>query len=665
MLNGKWLAMSAGRRAACLLLGSLVLASCGGGGGGSGAPPNQPPPGTFPFPPSTEAPQLTGDEVRAIMESAARSIDREMAVAVTDRQGNILGVGVNFDLEAAGCAGSVYPFTGNAPECRDVNLATQLARTASFFSADQSPLSSRTVRYISGIHFPPFVRNSGGAALFGIENTNRGCAFDAGFPDGGNFNPGKGIPRATNLASFLRVQGGDAPLSCQNGVGANGLLGCTNGIASVPGGIPVFKLDTVGTTPPSFRLAGGIGVILRDTPLEPDPPASQDLTDDFETGAFPPQRFLRLAYDDEDENNTKGTLINRDFNLGELAARAFAGDVNVVDPRIKPVGLVNVCGVEPKPACCSSLPEGIPTCLTALPVDPFTLQLPSPGTIFLDGLELPFVADNPGSTGVVNSGSGITRYIVDPGPGTRGTAVPTGYLIGPKAGSGIPGGPPPLSVEEVDAIVQAAIQQADITRAAIRLPLEARARFIIAVSDLNGELLAVFRQDDATVFSIDVAVAKSRNVLYFSSPSINPQDTRDSPGFGQDLGLAFAPGTAITNRTISFGSQPIYPSGIDGTQPGPFRTVFLNDLLNACTNGLEPANGRQNGIVFFPGSAPLYRDGVLVAGLGVSGDGVEQDDLVTERGTVGYEPAASIRADQIVLRGARFPYLKSNRRPDE
>jgi uncharacterized protein GlcG (DUF336 family) len=663
VLNGKWLATSACRRAACLLLGAFALAACGGGGGsGSGGPPSGPSP-SFPFPPSTEAPQLLGDEVRAIMESAARSIAREMVVAVTDRQGNILGVGVNFGLQASDCAGTVYPFTGASADCRHVNQAIQLARTASFFSADQSPLSSRTVRYISGIHFPPFVRNSGGAALFGIENTNRGCAFDAGFPDGGDFNTGKGIPRATNLASFLRVQGGEAALSCQNSTAAGQLLGCTNGIATVPGGIPIFKLDTQGT--PSFRLSGGIGVVLRDTPFQPDPPASQDLTDDFADGAFPPDRFLRLAYDDEDENNEKGTLINRDFNLGEFAARAFAGDVNAVDPRIRPAGLVNVCAAEPKPACCSNLPEGIPTCLTALPVDPFTLQLPSPGTIFLDGLELPFVADNPGDTGPVNTGSGITRYIVDPGAGTRGAAVPTGYLIGPKAGSGIPGGPPPLSAGEVDAIVQAAIQQADITRAAIRLPLEARARFIIAVSDLNGELLALFRQDDATVFSIDVAVAKSRNVIYFSSPSINPLDTRDSPGFGEDLGLAFAPGTAITNRTISFGSQPIYPSGIDGTQPGPFRTVFLNDLLNPCTNGLEPSNGRQNGIVFFPGSAPLYREGVLVAGLGISGDGVEQDDLVTERGTVGYEPAASIRADQIVLRGARFPYLKSNRRPDE
>ena len=37
----------------------------------------------------------------------------------------------------------------------------------------------------------------------------------------------------------------------------------------------------------------------------------------------------------------------------------------------------------------------------------------------------------------------------------------------------------------------------------------------------------------------------------------------------------------------------------------------------------------KSGIVFFPGSAPLYRGGQMVGGLGVSGDGVEQDDFVT------------------------------------
>jgi uncharacterized protein GlcG (DUF336 family) len=34
----------------------------------------------------------------------------------------------------------------------------------------------------------------------------------------------------------------------------------------------------------------------------------------------------------------------------------------------------------------------------------------------------------------------------------------------------------------------------------------------------------------------------------------------------------------------------------------------------------------------FPGSVPLYKNGVLVGGIGVSGDGVDQDDLVSYMG---------------------------------
>ena len=67
--------------------------------------------------------------------------------------------------------------------------------------------------------------------------------------------------------------------------------------------------------------------------------------------------------------------------------------------------------------------------------------------------------------------------------------------------------------------------------------------------------------------------------------------------------------------------------------------------------------------MFFPGSLPLYRNGVLVGGLGVSGDGVDQDDFVTAAGAAGFEAPASIRADQIIDQRVRLPYLKFPRNP--
>ena len=41
-------------------------------------------------------------------------------------------------------------------------------------------------------------------------------------------------------------------------------------------------------------------------------------------------------------------------------------------------------------------------------------------------------------------------------------------------------------------------------------------------------------------------------------------------------------------------------------------------------------SNRKHGIIEFPGGVPLYRDGKLIGAIGVSGDGVEQDENVAE-----------------------------------
>ena len=71
-------------------------------------------------------------------------------------------------------------------------------------------------------------------------------------------------------------------------------------------------------------------------------------------------------------------------------------------------------------------------------------------------------------------------------------------------------------------------------------------------------------------------------------------------------------------------------------------------MANPCTQGFQVAGPNQSGVVFFPGSVPLYRNGVLVGGLGISGDGVDQDDYVAAGGSAGFEAPAAIRADQII-----------------
>jgi uncharacterized protein GlcG (DUF336 family) len=214
----------------------------------------------------------------------------------------------------------------------------------------------------------------------------------------------------------------------------------------------------------------------------------------------------------------------------------------------------------------------------------------------------------------------------------------------------------------------------------IRLPLGSKARMVIAVADLDGKILALHRMRDATFFSVDVALAKSRNVIYFSGTLPN-----------------VPLGTAVTNRTIGYGGQPFFPPGIDFSSPGPFFDLYKFDVRNPCTQGAQPASGNveqlsgltqfidpeappapapppidpeaspnpQNGIVFFPGALPLYRNGVLVGGLGVSGDGVEQDDYVTAQAALGFEAPLPTRADRVYVDGVRLPYLKFPRNPTQ
>jgi hypothetical protein len=76
-----------------------------------------------------------------------------------------------------------------------------------------------------------------------------------------------------------------------------------------------------------------------------------------------------------------------------------------------------------------------------------------------------------------------------------------------------------------------------------------------------------------------------------------------------------------------------------------------------------PCLPNGDGVTLFPGSAPLYKDGVLVGGVGLSGDGVDQDDFITAGGLAGYTPADSIKADNIIFRATRLPYLKFPRHP--
>jgi hypothetical protein len=105
-------------------------------------------------------------------------------------------------------------------------------------------------------------------------------------------------------------------------------------------------------------------------------------------------------------------------------------------------------------------------------------------------------------------------------------------------------------------------------------------------------------------------------------------------------------------------------AGATPTPASQFTSVMGFDAFHAGRNFRDPDDiANQNGIVFFPGSAPLYKSQVLVGGMGISGDGVDQDDVVTAAGQQGLAPPTTLRADMVFYRGVRLPYQKFNRNP--
>ena len=483
---------------------------------------------------------LNAADVANVVKVVAESVSNPLTIAVTTRQGEILAVFHKANAPSALVKGNFGTMVD--PD----ELAVGLARTASFFSNDAAPLTSRTVRFISTINFPTGVFFSGPAPLYGIENTNRGCPFNAPNPalsaDGFKFF----LPPAMNIAGTgpgLGVQTGKADLMDSDPNAVN------------PGGIPLFKMNALG----GYTMVGGVGVVA------------------------PTHEIAEFAA-------LNGAVAGNGINLlGALA------------------------------------------------------NLP-PQVVLAGGVGLPEINQKTNPNGGSDNGTGsyvLGSYRV--GPNSATAPAPELDLIQRTAGK-------LLTLDDVNTIVNNAITTANQTRAVIRLPPGNKARFVISVADLDGHLIANYRMRDATIFSIDVSVAKARNVIYFTQHT-----SSNMPGVPD--------GTAVTNRTIEWGAMPYYPPPINFTPVGPWFQLYLNDVANPCSQGDQPKNQYQNGIVFFPGSTPLYKNGQLAGGLGVSGDGVDQDDFVTAAGAAGYLPPANIEADNIIVRGVRLPYQKFPRDP--
>jgi uncharacterized protein GlcG (DUF336 family) len=162
-----------------------------------------------------------------------------------------------------------------------------------------------------------------------------------------------------------------------------------------------------------------------------------------------------------------------------------------------------------------------------------------------------------------------------------------------------------LSQADLDVIVAQAVATANVTPSGFRTtPSPQPTKMQIAIVARDGKLLRVFSMPDAWVGSIDIAIAKARTGAFFSSNQ-----------------------NALTSRVVGQVSQP----------GGPLWGIWASNQV-----GITGSAEFRNGIITFPGGVPLYKNGQLVGGIGVSGDGVDQDEHVAFAGAGGFAPGAGV-----------------------
>ncbi len=653
-----------GRRlmAASVFAATVAASGCGGGSSSSSTPAVSTTPvatTATPLyaPPAAES--LSVSDVKTILAQAiaeATARKRPVTIAVTDRVGNVLAV-----YAMAGAPGTTHipsPPSGVNTDLEGADVPSNLAAiskavTGAYLSSAGNAFSTRTASEIVQPHFPPSP---------GAENLESGPLFGVQFSQ---------LP-CSDLSQRYQVA---------NAAASNAMIGPKRaplGLAADPGGLPLYK---------NGADVGAIGV-------EGDG-----------AYAFDPDVTATGGNDDEE-------LIAVAGSVGYAAPAGIRADqISLAGTTLRYINQ-DVGSLASNPASAPSFDSltaatGTLTRVRGYYGEAGTAVLA--GTVFgteASGVRKAATAEytNP-DIYVLSDGSGNNRYPI--------TAGQDGAEISS-----------PLTTTEVGALLNQAFSVMSNARAAIRQPLNTRAQVTMTVTDTYGNILGLIVAPDATLFGVDVSVQKARSVAFLSgahaaSDLLNATGAPALAVFVQQvrtfLGLpdALTGDHAYANRSIGDIARPYFPDGQDGTANGPlsypinnwspFATGLQSALIAAnvvqgvqysagltntdtpqrCTAlpavaGATAKNRLQNGLQIFPGGVPIYRGSTLVGALGISGDGVDQDDLIafmgahnaaTQTATIDNAPA-SIRADQIVVPGSNVrlryvscpvsPYLDSN-----
>jgi uncharacterized protein GlcG (DUF336 family) len=611
------------RLAAYALPWLLLLNACGGGGGSDSAACSG---GCAP--PAAAVDFLTVADVQRIVAQAvgeANARNQRATIAVADRVGNVLGV---FRMTGAGTTFRITSnrnVTGgleNIDILPDTFAAISKAVTGAYLSSNGNAFSTRTASQIVQEHFNPGEEQQPSGPLFGVQFSQFSC-------------------------SDLMRRSGD---------GSIGPKRSPLGLSADPGGLPLYKNN---------RLVGGVGVIA--------------------DGVYGLDADITGVDQDVDE------LIAVAATFGYAAPTDIRADRITADGRTFRFTDAEFLQSNPgQPPAFATLAGA----LTAV-------------AGYFDGSIKAGVSFGDAASGFrAETGALATQgayVLVD---GANANRYPL------RAGTdGL------LTQGEVTALATEALKVANRARAQIRRPLGAQAQVTVSIVDTSGEVLALVRTPDAPVFGTDVSLQKARTALLFSHPNAAaeiaalppaaylgaggnpvtgfrtfPQYIAATRQLFNDTGM-LANGMAFSNRAVGNLARPFFPDGLAKTEAGPFSTPYANwspfhlglqldlaynAIVAAATGssavGCTGLARAKNGIQIFPGAVPIYRGNTLVGAIGVSGDGVDQDDMIAFlglvnasaalAGSIGNAPRA-MRADNLEPRGtgSRLRYVQCPQAP--
>lgn len=641
------------RFTAAISAAALVLTSCGDGGGSNdfgGTPSPSPAPAPAPSPtpvdgtggaftpPAQESLTITDVQTiiaQAVGEATARNLPS--IIAVTDRVGNVLAV---FQMNGAPAMTALSSRTigGNADPGATVGLqgamvpsstaAIAKAITGAYLSSGGNAFSTRTASQIVQEHFPPAPTTVGleSGPLFGVQFSQLPCS---------------------DLSERFDAMGGPSALI--------GPKRSPLGLAADPGGLPLYKNGVI---------VGGIGV-MGDGDYGFDPDILDVDVDDEEAIALAGiQNFAPPASITANRITVDGTALRfSDMVVSDLSALQsnFAAINGTAG------NLVAVTGYS----------DGTINAGTAYGTE-------------ASGIRASTAAEFKNRDAfVLTDGTGANRYPIRGGTDSGTIAAP-------------------LTAAEVRAVLEEAFIVLSRARAQIRQPLDSRMQATISIVDTHGQILGIVRSPDGPIFGTDVSLQKARTAAFFSNSVATQQllntpvvpGITNVPAYVQRVRTFLGDPNALTG-TVAFAdrsggnlSRPYFPDGEVGRPPGPLSIeqsaqfspfavglqldlvtpnigAHLNfvasngasaDTPQRCTQvpdiaGQPGQNRLQNGIQIFPGSVPIYRGNQLIGGIGVSGDGIDQDDMVSflglnnggqRVGGIG-NALQAIRADNVVV----------------